>query len=92
MSFLERVHRAMYGKSADIAAPENCDNAHFLAGRLVGLHWNSDCGLDAIADQWHAIGSPAELPESFKEWKRGFHAGRLESAHDVATALTLIEG
>lgn len=77
MTLAEKIHRALYKKSADIAAPENMDNPHFLAGRLVGLHWQDENGLDAISEEWKRIGCPAELPESFKEWKRGFSAGRL---------------
>ena len=83
--FLDRFHRSMYGKSPD---PEHEDNRHsreFLDGYAAGLTHAGENGLDGICDEWERRGSPNPLPPEFREWKRGFNAGKMFRAWNTAS-------
>lgn len=74
---VEKIHRALYGASQDPHHSDNNDNPDFLAGHLFGSHYDGET-LAAIDEEWERRGSPFPLPESFRQWKRGFWSGRLE--------------
>lgn len=79
------VHSSLYGgRSDDPEAPENRSNRDFLDGYAEGL---TKTGHDPISDKWEEIGSPEELPQSFKEWKRGYNAASLRTSWNNARAL-----
>lgn len=82
--FLERVHHALYHKSADPDHPDNRDNRAFLDGYGAGF-----AGGYSIEAEWEcrARPTPERSPEGwpmFLEWKRGFNAGMLKRAWFVA--------
>lgn len=80
--FPSRVHAACYGgKSDDPNAPENRENSDFLDGYAEGINRQFESkSRDPIADKYREIGEPEVLPDSFKEWKRGYNAASLRAA------------
>lgn len=85
--FAETCAKFVYGKSARLDAPEN-DNDDFREGHIVGSgslfeHHEDDGGLDEIHLEWNRRGRPEDMEseafQSFRNWKRGFHAGRMKS-------------
>ena len=72
-----KIAQWAYGKSDKLNAPCN-QNEHFRAGYAVGSTKGRACSktsVSLISEEWERIGCPDTLPDSFKEWKRGYWAG-----------------
>lgn len=80
--FPERLARSVYGKTDKANAAEN-NNPDFQAGYRVG---KDSTGLtsDYILHEWQQRGEPEgeDNPAliAFREWKRGFWAGRIQKS------------
>lgn len=72
------IHRAIYGHSDKANAPEN-RTAEWRAGYDVGCAPGIDTS-EVIEAEWRARGTPTTGPslQSFREWKRGMWAGRMQ--------------
>lgn len=77
--FPERLARSVYGKTDKANAPEN-NNSDFQDGYGVGKD-STSLPSDYILHEWQRRGEPdvdgSEL-SAFREWKRGFWAGRMQ--------------
>lgn len=75
----DRIARALHGKGDKANAIEN-QTAEFQAGYAEGLTNQAANGLAAITAEWRRRGSPDELTDDFREWKRGYWAARMQRA------------
>lgn len=71
----EKLALGIYGKTGRVNSPQN-NNDYFRAGFAVGCEIEDV--MQAISQEWIRIGSPETPPQSFKEWKRGLWAARLQ--------------
>ncbi len=79
----DRIHRHIYGKSGRASA--NAGNPVFLAGFEDGINSQegSTASEDDITAEFKRRGEPTKTTDPhgltiFKEWKRGYHAARLQ--------------
>lgn len=72
------IHRVLHGGSDKANAPTNKDEDWQRGYKHGSEHEGS--GLAAIHFEWRRIGSPKELPDSFRQWKRGFWAAKVQRA------------
>jgi hypothetical protein len=79
------IHRTLYDKSDKANAQEN-RNSQFQAGYEHGISENEG-GTDLIAAEYERRNEPGvETVEFalFREWKRGFWAGRMQKSFTKA--------
>ena len=87
MDLASKIHLGLYGKSDDPLAPENRNNEDFLRGYDIGMKRDGKDRFDLIGVEWRRIGSPKELPQSFKDWKRGLGAGSMRATINHAISI-----
>ncbi len=76
-SIASQVHRAIYGKSDAVDAPEN-QNEEFQAGWKAGLESTQEAP-EVIEAEWIRRGSPLVECPNFHEWKRGYWAQQMQA-------------
>lgn len=77
---IDAIALTTYGKTANKDADEN-QNLDFQFGYLTGFESETENGLFDIADEAEAR-KISEVDESFREWKRGYWAGRMNKVFD----------
>jgi hypothetical protein len=81
MKWYDKMAMAMYGKVTDPQDPANVDSEEFQEGYKVGASDEPEklTAPKCIEAEWMMRGMPEQDDDryvGFKEWKRGFWAGR----------------